>query len=114
MVEYSEHIAHFEKLKDEGETTPLDEIPELDIVEEWFYSTYNRLRMLSSSQEGLISIADYNAYFATFPLIHDFHLTLTIIHIVDIAVFDFRSEKRKKKAAAKKRSAPPPRKGQRR
>ena len=81
----------FRMLHEQGEETPLDTFPELDGLEEWVYSTFNRLKRMSRIDD-YIPISDYKSYFELYPAPINVYTLLDILMIVDHEILVFKQK----------------------
>lgn len=67
-IEYSGNVKTFLRLRNKGEETPLDIVPELDNLEKWFYDSYYRITSLTDSMSGNIDLKTFDLYFKYYPI----------------------------------------------
>jgi len=90
-LEYLEHVKTFIQLHEQGQETPLDTFPELDDLEEWVYSTFNRLKRMSRIDD-YIAVSDYKSYFEVYPSPINVYTLLDILMIIDHEVLVFKQK----------------------
>ena len=72
----------FEGLKENGEDTPLDHIPETDFSYGWFMASYVLLSN-SKMENGLIPLSELREYANSFGLIGSFEEFVSIIYAMN-------------------------------
>lgn len=82
----------FEDLRDQGEETPLDHIPELILEAEiWFYKCYQNLKSLSGFEYHL-TITDFKHYFDIYPIPFTKTTVISIIKKIDKKVAKYHKD----------------------
>lgn len=62
-LEHAEHIEFYREMEQRGKDTPLDDYPELNIIQSYYLKVITRLRKMASP----ITIQDLFAYYSLFP-----------------------------------------------
>jgi len=78
-------------MQENGERSPLDIIPILDIFELSLYRTYGKLCIMKSS-DGYINAQDYIAMFALLDITINKNMMFRILSDIDYSVVNFRHE----------------------
>lgn len=65
---------------------------ELDVLEQWIFNCYIRLRKLTAS-ESYITISDYKEYFELYPYPINFYTLIDILMIIDHGILIYKQKK---------------------
>ena len=103
-MEYGSDVAFFEELRKDGTLTPLDDLPELDLMGEWFLTTFSRLSATRTTgySANPISFVEIKQYFDLFPSPYDIEFTLNTLQRLDSIFLDFTRKRMEQKQKAQK------------
>ena len=82
----------FKELRDQGEKTPLDIIPEVnDYIELWFFNCYKNLINLTGFEHHL-SITDFYHYFLIYPIPFSKPTVISVIKKIESKVLKHKEK----------------------